>query len=182
MKGIFEEPQGLTYHPAFISEDEEKELIRFFDSLSYENVIIHGQAAKRTVKHFGYQYDYNKVSVEPGEPFPNELIGLKDRCADLAKIPSSQIAQCIISNYPTKSTIGWDTDKFMFGPQIMGVSFNSPCRMQFQRTVMHERHVYELVLAPRSAYIMSGESRYKWQHAIPATPGQRYSITFRTLK
>jgi alkylated DNA repair dioxygenase AlkB len=39
-----------------------------------------------------------------------------------------------------------------------------------------------LDLAPRSAYVMQDEIRWKWQHHIPATKELRYSVTFRTLK
>jgi alkylated DNA repair dioxygenase AlkB len=40
----------------------------------------------------------------------------------------------------------------------------------------------ELVLAPRSAYVMQGEIRWQWQHHIPPTRQLRYSITLRTLR
>ena len=38
-----------------------------------------------------------------------------------------------------------------------------------------------LELAPRSAYLLSGEAREQWEHGIAAHDGLRYSITFRTL-
>jgi alkylated DNA repair protein (DNA oxidative demethylase) len=39
-----------------------------------------------------------------------------------------------------------------------------------------------LELAPRSAYMLSGNARWSWRHSIPATKQLRYSIAFRTLK
>jgi alkylated DNA repair dioxygenase AlkB len=42
--------------------------------------------------------------------------------------------------------------------------------------------VLNLPLAARSAYILRGPARWQWQHAIAPTPGDRYSITFRTLR
>jgi alkylated DNA repair dioxygenase AlkB len=44
------------------------------------------------------------------------------------------------------------------------------------------RRVHKLELARRSAYVLAGKARSAWQHSIPATPGLRYSVTFRTLK
>ena len=41
---------------------------------------------------------------------------------------------------------------------------------------------FVIELAPRSFYVMRDEVRWKWQHSIPATPEQRWSITFRTLR
>jgi alkylated DNA repair dioxygenase AlkB len=42
--------------------------------------------------------------------------------------------------------------------------------------------VAELLLEPRSAYLLAGPARWAWQHSIPPTPATRYSITFRTLR
>jgi alkylated DNA repair dioxygenase AlkB len=41
--------------------------------------------------------------------------------------------------------------------------------------------VLALELAPRSAYILRGDARWRWQHSIPPARALRYSITFRTL-
>ncbi|HET7759991.1 MAG TPA: hypothetical protein VFK62_08705 [Gaiellaceae bacterium] len=36
--------------------------------------------------------------------------------------------------------------------------------------------------APRSGYVLAGESRWKWEHHVPPAKALRYSITFRTLR
>ena len=118
----------------------------------------------------------------PGEPIPKELEWLVDRCAQEAEIASKEIIHCLISKYPPDSTIGWHTDKMLFGSKVMGLSLQSNCQMRFQRNIKEQRFVYEITLDPRSLYILSGEVRYKWQHSIPPTHDLRYSITFRTLK
>jgi alkylated DNA repair dioxygenase AlkB len=41
--------------------------------------------------------------------------------------------------------------------------------------------VIALDLAPRSAYLMDGDARWRWQHAVPPVPALRYSVTFRTM-
>jgi len=38
------------------------------------------------------------------------------------------------------------------------------------------------VLSPRSAYLMTQESRSEYEHHIPPVVSLRYSITFRTLR
>lgn len=35
---------------------------------------------------------------------------------------------------------------------------------------------------PRSAYLLSGASRWEWEHSIPAVEALRYSIAFRNLR
>lgn len=39
-----------------------------------------------------------------------------------------------------------------------------------------------LVVAPRSAYLLTGQARWTWQHSIPPGSALRYSLTFRTLR
>ena len=38
-----------------------------------------------------------------------------------------------------------------------------------------------LELVPRSAYLLSGESRWEWEHSIAPGDQLRFSVTFRTL-
>lgn len=181
MRGTFQYPEGLFYFESFISPQEEKEILNFISLLTYQEVVIHNQAAFRTVKHYGYNYDYQKVKLVPGEPFPNIIRSLSNKCARLAVIPKESIVQCLISYYPPKAGIGWHTDKLIFGDKVIGVSFLSPCKMRFQKKENEERFVHEQKLLPGSAYILSGEARYKWEHSVPPVKETRYSITFRTL-
>jgi alkylated DNA repair protein (DNA oxidative demethylase) len=69
----------------------------------------------------------------------------------------------------------------MFG-DVVGVSLRSACLLRFQRGQGGERRIFEQVLEPRSAYVLTGPCRSAWQHSIPAVLEERYSITFRTLR
>ena len=55
-------------------------------------------------------------------------------------------------------------------------------RMRLRRGPADDRVAYELVLEPRSAYVLAGESRWKWEHHVPPAKELRYSITFRSLR
>lgn len=183
MRGIFEFPKGLIYEEDFLSFEEEQALLAFIEEVDFLPVVMHGQAAKRTVAHFGYNYDYESGKlVSKGTPFPPILVELRKKCAAMADIDPETIIMCLISKYPPESTIGWHRDRLIFGSHIVGVSLGSSCFMRFQRTVDQQRKVFEQELNPRSAYILTSHARYYWQHSIPPTKGLRYSITFRTLK
>jgi DNA oxidative demethylase len=54
--------------------------------------------------------------------------------------------------------------------------------LRFQRGKGEARRVWEVVLAPRSGYVLAGDARRSWQHSIRPTTELRYSITFRTLR
>ena len=69
----------------------------------------------------------------------------------------------------------------MFGT-VVGVSLLSAARMRFRRDSAGTRETAELVLEPRSGYVLADDARTKWQHHVPPTKALRYSITFRTLR
>ena len=176
-------PEGLVYEPDFISEDEERGMLSLLDQMEFREVTMRGQTARRTVRHFGYDYDYQSYgTIVPAEPLPESLVWLRDRCAALAELPAEDLVQALVSRYPAGATIGWHRDAPMFGAKVVGVSLLSACRMRFQRGKGDERRTYALELAPRSAYVLAGAARSTWQHSIPATNDLRYSITFRTVK
>ena len=144
---------------------------------------MRGQVAKRTVRHFGLDYDYESWDLVPAEPFPPPLRRLRDRCATLAEgLERDRLAQALVSRYPPGAGIGWHRDAPAFGDPVIGVSLLGTSRMRFQRSAGGERRVFELHLEPRSAYALAGSARWAWQHSIPATKELRYSVTFRTLR
>jgi alkylated DNA repair protein (DNA oxidative demethylase) len=175
-------PQGLVYRPNFVTGEEEGQLLSFIETLDLRPVTMRGQESRRTVRHFGYLYGYESSDVVPGDPIPPELTWLRDRCAAYAELHPDELAQALVSRYPTGAGIGWHRDAPKFGPKVVGVSLLSGCRMRFQRRTGGRREVFAIELEPRSAYVLGGSARSAWQHSIPAAKALRYSITFRTLK
>ncbi len=174
--------EGLSYVEDFISAEEEEAVLGFLAGLEFRSVTMRGQTAKRTVRHFGLDYDYERRELVPADPLPEALSGIRDACAALMERAPEDLVQILVSRYPAGAGIGWHRDAPMFGSRIAGVSLGASCRMRFQRTVGGVREVAALELQPRSAYLLSGKARWSWQHSIPAAPALRHSITFRTLK
>jgi DNA oxidative demethylase len=180
---IFEEPEGLVFRPEFVLKEEERELRAAVEELEFGQITMRGQIARRTVRHFGYDYDYESYGkLVRGEPLPSWLLPLRDRCADLADLEPGELVQALVTRYPPGAPIGWHRDAPMFGAKVVGVSLAAASRMRFQRTVDGTRRLYELELPPRSAYVLAGAARTAWQHSIPPVKELRYSITLRTLK
>lgn len=179
---VTERPEGLVYVPEFLSADEERVLLEAVEGLEYSEVVMHGQAAKRTVRHYGVRYDYDAFTVVPTDPLPEEFLWLRNRAAALAGVEPEEFAEALVTRYPPGAGIGYHRDAPRFGPKVVGVSLFTPCPMRFQRRDRNGvRHVYVLDLEPRSAYVLAGKARSAWQHGIAATKGLRYSFTFRTL-
>jgi DNA oxidative demethylase len=174
-------PEGLVYHEEFMTVEEERTLIDLLDVLDFQPVVMRGRTARRSVRHFGLEYSYQRKELLPTDPLPEPMLWLRDRCAQLMGREAEDLVQVLVGRYPPGAGIGWHHDAPIFGSEIVGVSLLARCRLRFQRRSGSERSVAELELEPRSAYVMSGSARWSWQHSIPATKALRYSITFRTL-
>jgi alkylated DNA repair dioxygenase AlkB len=176
-----EEPQGLVYRPELLTVSEETELLATLGSLRFDPIVLHGQAARRTARHYGLGYDYEARTPQPGEPVPEWLEPVRARAAELAGVEPQELVEALVQRYPVASTIGWHRDAPAFG-NVVGVSLAGSARLRFQRGKDEARRVWEVLLEPRSGYVLAGEARTSWQHSIPPTKELRYSITFRTLR
>jgi alkylated DNA repair dioxygenase AlkB len=118
------------------------------------------------------------------------LLPLRAALAKWAGVPDEAFAMALVNEYKPGSPIGWHRD----APQydiVAGVSLLSACRMKFRpyrapaSTPAERRRqsaTHEIVLSPRSAYLMTRESRHAFEHHIPPVTALRYSVTFRTLR
>ncbi|MCP0912960.1 MULTISPECIES: alpha-ketoglutarate-dependent dioxygenase AlkB [Legionella] len=172
-------PPGFSYFPAFISSAEEKILLDEFKRLNWQEVRMHGQTARRKVVHFGLNYAYATRQVNPTFPPPPYLHDLMDKTAGILGVTFREIAEILISNYPSGAGIGWHLDAPVFA-KIVGVSLGSACTIKLRATSDHKT-VLKKELHPRSAYVLSNIARTQWQHSITAVKNLRYSITLRTL-
>lgn len=177
----FEEPARLRYQPELLSVEEERDVLEILEALRFDPIVLHGQAARRTARHFGVGYDYEARAPLPGEEVPKWLLPLRERVAGLAAVRPEEFVEILVQRYPPGSTIGWHRDAPAFG-DVAGISLGGSARLRFQRGRGDARRVWEVQLEPRSGYVLSGAARTSWQHSIPPTKQLRYSITFRTLR
>jgi alkylated DNA repair protein (DNA oxidative demethylase) len=105
---------------------------------------------------------------------------VRARAAELAAIRPEELVEILVQRYPPGSTMGWHRDAPAFDI-VVGISLGSAARLRFQRGKGAARRMWEILLEPRSGYVLAGQSRWSWQHSIPSAKELRYSITFRTL-
>lgn len=175
-------PPGFVYFADFLSAAGEQSLLDEIDTYPFHQVRMRGQVARRTVIHFGWDYDYEGWKIEPTTPPSPHLRALADRCAEVADIAPAALQQFLVARYPPGATIGWHRDAPMFGSPVIGVSLGAPCTMKFRRRIENEWEVEKQLLEPRSLYLIGGAARTQWQHSIPPIRDLRYSISMRTLK
>jgi alkylated DNA repair dioxygenase AlkB len=182
LRGRAERPEGFAYREEFVTPAEELDLIELAAGLDMHHVVIRDQPSRRLVRHFGFGYDYESFKVREGEPIPDELAPLRRRAEEFAGLEGGSFVEALVTFYPVGAGINWHRDAPVFGDRIVGVSLGAPSRMQLRTGEGQDRRVYEQTLEPRSAYLLAGPARRDWQHHIPATRGDRYSVTFRTLR
>ena len=173
-------PEGLLYHPDFLNEGEEADLVRVFRELPFQAFDFHGYTARRRVLEFGLEYDFTTRKATPTQNLPAFLSPVRERAAQFAGISAAALVEGMVTEYSPGAPIGWHRDAPQFGT-IIGISLAGTARMRFKPYKAEGKPV-ALVLERRSIYLMRGPARWKFQHSIPAVKELRYSITFRTLR
>jgi alkylated DNA repair dioxygenase AlkB len=181
-------PNGFQYRPHFIGADEEAALVGEIARVEFSTFEMRGVAARRRVAFFGRSYDRGPTLAPE---LPDFLLPLRDRIAVWAAVDSQAFEMALINEYPPGAPIGWHRD----APQydiVAGISLLSSCCMKFRPYIrpgarataggLRRVATHELALERRSAYLMTAESRNRYEHHIPAVTALRYSITFRTMR
>jgi alkylated DNA repair protein (DNA oxidative demethylase) len=190
------EPAGFLYVPELITAVEERALLDWFAaSPDWKLVTFRGQTARRRAMSFGARYVTQGRKLEPAPELPPELTVYRDRmveaaCAGLGRELAlagrtiADFALCTALHYPPGGAIGWHADNRMFGPTVLSLSLGTPARLQLQRAargaITADDDVIEHELAPRSLFVLAGESRTLWQHRVCPVREERYSLTVRS--
>jgi DNA oxidative demethylase len=179
---VEERPAGLVYVAELLTPEQERAALAAMGDVVFDEIRMHGVAAKRTAKHYGLDYDYERRGViEAAEPVPDWILPIRVEAAELAELEPAELVEVLVQRYPEGAQIGWHRDAPAFGT-VVGVSLLATARIRFRRDKGGVRRTFELELPPRSGYVLSGEARTAWQHHVPPTKSLRYSITFRTLR
>jgi alkylated DNA repair dioxygenase AlkB len=181
-------PKGFVYRDGFISVDEEAALAAEIARVEFSNYEMRGVVARRRVAFFGRAYDAS-LTVTPH--LPAFLLPFRDRIAAWANVEPAAFVMALINEYRAGAPIGWHRDAPQYGI-VVGLSLLSSCRMKLRPYISPDARgsehnarrvaTHEITLAPRSAYLMTGEARSAYEHHIPAVDALRYSITFRTAR
>ena len=182
--------EGFYYVENFLTDDEHEKLLKDVrQSNDFKNVGMSFRSRKAL--HYGYEYSYNGTAIKK---LKEDIPLLYKNLVDLERINTAignnllkqKMEQLIINEYLPGQGIGPHTDhvKF-FGPIIICITIGSGCEIEFRNKTGDEKIIY---VKPKSIYIMSGESRYSWTHAIKPKKDDngierstRYSLTFRTI-
>jgi alkylated DNA repair dioxygenase AlkB len=182
MSLLFDAPliPGLAHCPDLISAGEEQALIDCLETLDVAPFRFQGWLGNRKTKSFGWRYDFDDASFTPTDPIPDWLEPLGRKAAAFAGVAPDAFAHVLAARYDPGAGIGWHKDRDVF-EQVVGVSLNTPAILRFRQRTDDGFRRASLKLEPRSAYLLSGQSRWEWEHRILPGDSLRFSITFRTL-
>jgi alkylated DNA repair dioxygenase AlkB len=182
MSLLFETPliAGLRFAEEVISIGEERALLERLRPLELAPFRFHGWLGNRKTQSFGWRYDFDDASFNPAEPVPDWLHALRARAASFAGVQPDDFVHVLIARYDPGAGIGWHRDRDVFD-RVVGISFGTPATLRFRQRTPNGFRRASLDLVPRSAYLLSGEARYDWEHSIAPGDSLRFSITFRTL-
>jgi alkylated DNA repair dioxygenase AlkB len=178
---LFDAPAipGLRYCEDLIDDDEERALVERLGALDLSPFRFHGWVGNRKTQSFGWRYDFDDASFTPADPLPAWLAPLRNKVAGFAQLGPDAFAHVLLARYDPGAGIGWHRDRDVF-EQVVGVSLGTPATLRFRQRLPTGFRRASVAVAPRSAYLLSGEARYDWEHSIAPGEQLRFSITFRT--
>jgi len=175
-------PAGLLYRPEFVSHAQEAALLRSIAQLPLHEAAYKSYTARRRIASFGSSYDFDRNELDQAPAIPAFLLPLREQVAAWTGLASEAFGQVLISEYRPATPLGWHRDVPQFAI-IVGVSLAASCRMRFRPYPPRpgrDPRTFVLELAPRSAYVLRDDIRWRWQHRVAPTKSLRYSVTFRT--
>lgn len=182
MSLLFDEPliAGLKYQEDVIGKAEEHALLQRLEGLELAPFRFHGWLGNRRTQSFGWRYDFDDASFSRTIPIPDWLEPLRAQAAAFAGLATEDFIHVLIARYDPGAGIGWHRDRDLF-ETVVGISLEAPAVLRFRKRTDDTFRRASLDVEPRSAYLLSSEARWDWEHRI--TPGDqlRFSITFRTL-
>ena len=182
MNLLFDTPHiaGLSYREEMIGEAEEQRLIDTLQATDLSRFRFHGWLGNRKTRSFGWRYDFDDASFSPTQPIPDWLRPLRETAASFSGLEPEDFVHVLLARYDPGAGIGWHKDRDVFD-QVVGFSLASPARLRFRRRKPGGFERASIELAPRSAYLLSGDARALWEHSIAPGEELRFSVTFRTL-
>jgi alkylated DNA repair dioxygenase AlkB len=182
MSLLFDAPliAGLDYREDLIGADEERALVERLSALDLAQFRFHGWLGNRRTQSFGWRYDFEDSSFTRADPIPDWLQPVREKAAKFADVAPEDFAHVLLARYDVGAGIGWHRDRDVF-EKVVGISLGTPATLRFRQRTGSDFRRASLEVAPRSGYLLSGESRWDWEHRIAPGDELRFSITFRTL-
>jgi DNA oxidative demethylase len=168
-------PSGLKLLEDVISAQDEADLIALIEAagLVYPP---YDPGNRRASASYGYKYDFAADTFRKCAEMPEAFLHLREKAAAFAGVSPQDIPEVLLNRYEQGAVIQPHRDKPHW-EHVVGISLGEAVPMHF--TLGDE--LVEVMLQPRSMYLLADEARYVWNHSLPPATGTRYSITYRSF-
>jgi len=174
-------PGGFRYMSDVLSPAQERALVQRFETLPLKPFEFRGYLGNRRIYTFGHEYLFAGQQPRRDASIPDYLLPLTQIAGDISGTPADAFEQVMVTEYPPGAGIGWHMDRPTF-ERIVAVSFLAPCTLRLRRRVGQDWEPRAVQIEPRSAYLLDGPVRKRWQHSIAPMDVLRYSVTLRTFR
>jgi hypothetical protein len=101
MAKVDEAPDGLVFRAKLLSEDDERAILAEIERLEFQEIRMHGVVARRTARHFGFDYDYERRGlIHDAERIPEWLLPVRDAAGGLAGVTPEELVEALVQRYP----------------------------------------------------------------------------------
>jgi len=163
--GVASTIDGLIVMQEFINEQEEQELIEFFQS--NKTNACHGTMKHRSVTHYGYEFLYGSNNIDKSNPLKNKIPSVCDTMIEKMVndgLMLNRPDQLTVNQYEPGQGIPPHVDTHSaFEDSILSLSLGSQVTMEFSHP---NGDVVPVLLPRRSLLCMKEEARYLWTHGI----------------
>ena len=161
---------GLIYIPEFLSQKEHNSIMEILYG-PQNHLWVHeegrfGSQLSRRNQQFGWRYNYSIQDIDKSDfPLPDWTKPYYERIMTLGLLQRAP-EQMIVNEYLPGQGITPHVDKtHCFGDVITGLNLESPIIIEFS-PLSNRKSSIEVYVAPRSAYLMTGEARFSYLHSI----------------
>ena len=181
MSMLFDAPliAGLSMR-RLMGEAEERALIERLVVLRPGAFRFHGWLGNRKTQSFGWRYEFDDSSFAPTAPIPGWLEPAREKASAFAVLAPGDFAHVLLARYDPGAGIGWHRDRDVF-EEVVGISLGAAGDAALSPAARRGFRRAGIDVAPRSAYLLSGEARHDWEHSIAPGDNLRFSITFRAF-
>lgn len=172
-------PPGLKLAHEIMTPEAERDLIELIEGYALATYAADPENPRSSIS-FGWKYDFRNDSFIPCAPIPQGLRAVCETAAGFAGVEAEEFAECLINRYERGAIIQPHSDKPVW-ELVIGISLGSAAVMTFSRPSEDGGDSIDILMPPRSMYLMSGEARHVYRHSLPPVPATRWSITLRTF-
>lgn len=124
-------PEGFTYTPDFLTQEEEIKLNEQIQKIELHTFTLQGFTANRKVASFGYDYCFENGRHTKGKEIPVIFNSLIEKVSNNVSIKPTDFAELLVTEYPVGSVINWHGDAAPFD-LISGISLMADCNFRLR--------------------------------------------------